>query len=356
MRHAVIMAGGAGVRLWPLSRKKHPKQLLRLFNGKSLLRQSYERVAALLPPEQIHVITGQSYLQIVADELPELPADNLIGEPEGRDTANAVGLSAAVLAERDPEAVVGMFTADHIITPLDSFCAAVDQAYHTAETHDDALVTMGIRPTRPDTNYGYVRRGEKYADGIYRVRKFTEKPNMAAAMKYVSGGEYYWNSGMFAWQASVILGELEKHLPQSYRAIREIASAWHGPLRDQKLNELYPGLMKISIDFAVMERAAKVFVVEMACHWVDVGSWPAIEAVIEADADGNVSACERAMHLGSRGNIVVSEGKHLIATIGVDDLVIVHSPDATLICKRRDAQSIKELVANLSKQYGDEYS
>ncbi len=356
MRHAVIMAGGAGVRLWPLSRKKHPKQLLRLFHGTSLLRQSFERVAALLPPEQIHVITGQSHLPFVAEELPELPADNLIGEPEGRDTANAVGLAAAVLAERDPEAVVGMFTADHIITPQDRFCSAVDQAYETAETHDDALVTMGIRPTRPDTNYGYVRRGEKYAEGIYRVRKFTEKPSMAAAIEYVSGGEYYWNSGMFAWQASVILGELEKQLPQSYRAIREIASAWQGASRDQKLRELYPGLKKISIDFAVMERAAKVFVVEMACDWVDVGSWPAIEAVIEADADGNVSACERVMHLGSRGNIVVSEGKHLITTIGVDDLVIVHSPDATLICKRSDSQSIKELVANVAKQYGEEYS
>ncbi len=355
MRHAVIMAGGAGVRLWPLSRRKYPKQLLKLFSGTSLLRQSYERIAALLPPEQIHVITGQSHLPIIAEELPELPAANLIGEPIGRDTANAVGLAAAVIAQSDPEAVIGMFTADHIITPMECFCSAVEQAYATAEENGNALVTMGIRPTRPDTNYGYVRRGERLGEGVYVVETFTEKPNMTDAMKYFSSGEYYWNSGMFAWRASTILAQIEKHMPQSYGPILEIATAWKSEERQQKLESLYPTLMKISIDFAVMEHADRVLVVEMGCHWVDVGSWPAIEGVIQPDADDNVSACERVMHLGSRGNLVVSEEKHLIATIGVDDLVIVHSRDATLICKRRDAQSIKELVNNVTQVYGEEY-
>ena len=226
MRHAVIMAGGAGVRLWPLSRKNRPKQILRLFSGTSLLRQSYERVAALMQPEQINVITNRSHLPIVSQELPELPSANVIGEPEGRDTANAVGLTAAILARRDPEAVIGIFTADHIITPMDRFCAAVETAYGTAEREEDALVTMGIRPTRADTNYGYVWRGRRVVEGVFEVKKFTEKPNVAKAMKYVASGEYYWNSGMFTWRASAILAQLKKHLPQSYDAIARIADAW----------------------------------------------------------------------------------------------------------------------------------
>lgn len=355
MRHAVIMAGGAGVRLWPLSRKKRPKQVLRLFSGTSLLRQSYERVAAMFKPEQISVITSQSHLPFVSSEIPELPAGNLIGEPAGRDTANTVGLAAAVLAQRDPDAVIGVFTADHIITPMDCFSSAVEQAYQVAEQHPDALVTMGIKPTRADTSYGYIWRGDRVAEGVFEVNKFTEKPTVAKAMKYLATGEYYWNSGMFAWRAQTILDQLKKHLPQSHEAICEIAAAWPTDERQRKLESLYPSLMKISIDFAVMERADRVLVVEMACQWVDVGSWPAIESVVPADGDGNVSACTEVIHLGSRGNIVVSEEKHLIATIGVDDLVIVHSPDVTLICTKRDAIGIKELVDNVRAKFGTDY-
>lgn len=355
MRHAVIMAGGVGVRLWPLSRKERPKQTLHLFEGKSLLRHSYDRVAALLPKEQIHVITNDAHLAIIRDELPELCEENLIGEPVGRDTANAVGLACAILHQKDPDAVIGIFTADHIISPVDVFCRDIERAFAAAEEHEDALLTLGIRPTRPDTGYGYIRRGERISDGVYTVAKFAEKPHMASAMKYVATGEYYWNSGMFAWRATTILDQIKKHIPQTYESVCEIASIANAKKRKAKLAELYPSLMRISIDFAVMERADRVLAVELGCHWVDVGSWPAIESIIEADVDGNVAACEHVMHLGSRGNIVVSEQKHLIATIGVDDLVIVHSPDATLICKRRDAQGIKELVSNIHEAYGDEY-
>jgi len=355
VRHAVIMAGGIGIRLWPLSRKQRPKQTLRLFEGKSLIRHSYERVAALLPPEQIHVITSDAHLAIIREELPELAEENLIGEPVGRDTANAVGLACAILHEKDPDAVIGIFTADHIISPVDAFCRDIDKAFAVAEEHDDALVTLGIRPTRPETGYGYIRRGDRVSDGVYAVAKFAEKPNLASAMKYVATGAYYWNSGMFAWRATTILDQIKKHIPQTYEAVCKIASISDLKARKAKLAELYPSLMRISIDFAVMERADRVLAVELGCHWVDVGSWPAIESIIESDADGNVDACEHVMHLGSRGNIVVSVEKHLIATIGVDDLVIVHSPDATLICKRRDAQGIKELVTDIHEKYGDQY-
>lgn len=355
MRHAVIMAGGAGERLWPLSRKDRPKQVLKLFGGVSLLRQSYERVASFLDAEQIHVITNQSHLPMVTAEIPELPAANLIGEPVGRDTASAVGLAAAVLAKRDPDAVMGVFTADHMITPLDCYQAAVQRAFDTAEAHPDALVTLGVRPTRPDSNYGYIWRGERLSDGVFRVKKFTEKPNAAKAMKYVASGEFYWNSGMFAWRTSTILGQLKEHLPATHQAVVEIADAWNTDRRAAALERIYPTLMKISIDFAVLERAEHVLTVELDCHWVDVGSWPALEWVIQGDADENVSTAAEATHLGSRGCIVVSEQKHLIATIGVTDLVIVHSPDATLICKKRDVKSIKELVDNIRTQFGEQY-
>ena len=355
MRHAVIMAGGAGVRLWPLSRRNRPKQTLRVFDGKSLLRQSYERIVGLFGPEQIYVITTEENMGTIAAEVPELPRDNLIGEPVGRDTANAVGLAAAVLHDRDPDAVIGIFTADHLISPTDAFQRAVQRAFEIAEQNSDALVTFGVRPTRADTNYGYIKRGKRMADGVYEVEKFTEKPSIASAAKYLSSGEYYWNSGIFAWRASTILRQLAKHLPQSHTAITEIASAWRTPDRQAKLSAVYPSLMRISIDFAVMERADRVIVVELNCHWVDIGSWPAMESVLQADADGNIAAAGHVIHLGSRGNIVVCVDDHLIATIGVDDLVIVHSPDATLICTKRDAQAIKELVDNVAKNHGDRY-
>lgn len=356
MRHAVIMAGGAGVRLWPLSRRNRPKQVLRLLGGESLLRQSYDRVIGLFEPEQIHIITNEAHLPFVAEVIPEIPESNLYGEPVGRDTANAVGLAAAVLHERDPQAVIGVFTADHVISPQDRFHDAVQRAFSTVEQHPDALVTFGVRPTRPDTNYGYVHRGGRLDEGVYEVEEFIEKPNFASAARYVSEGEYYWNSGMFCWKATTILDQLKKHLPQSHASLTEIAAAWQGGEREAKLRSIYPKLLRISIDFAVMERADHVLVVELKCQWVDVGSWPALESVLQSDGDGNVAACSHVVHLGSRGNIVVSEEPHLIATIGVDDLVIVHSPTATLICTRRDAQGIKELVDNIRQRFGEEFT
>ena len=355
MRHAVIMAGGAGTRLWPLSRAARPKQLLRLGGRKSLLRQAYERLAGLLPPESVYVITNRMHLGLIAEELEELPAANLFGEPEGRDTANAVGLAAAILQRRDPEAVMGIFTADHIITPAREFAASVGKAFEMAERHGDALVTMGIRPTGPETGFGYVKRGPSVAQGVFEVERFAEKPSLELAKSYLASGDYFWNSGMFTWRVDTILDQLEERLPESHRGLREIAAAWDTPQRDAKLEAVYPRLKKISIDFAVMEQAPRVLVVEMACQWTDVGSWTALEAVLDTDDEGNVVAAPRVVNLGSHGTIVVSQDDHLIATIGLDDLIVVRSPEATLICSKRDAQRLKELVANLREKYGEQY-
>lgn len=351
MHYALIMAGGAGSRLWPLSRRRRPKQWMRLFGGKTLLRQAFERATAVFPPDSIHIITGESLIDLTAEEIPEIPRQNLIGEPLGRDTVNAIGLGAAILAERDPDAVMTVLTGDHVITPIERFAASVQTAIKAVEAHPDALVTFGIRPTSPHTGYGYVARGERVAENVYKVREFAEKPNIALATKYVSSGQHYWNSGMFAWRAQTILDQIRRHLPNSHDALRDLGRAWGTPQRREKLGVLYPTLMKISVDFAILERAEDVLVVEMDCNWVDVGAWTALESLLDSDDLGNVAACRHAITLGSRGNILVSEDDHLIATIGVDDLVIVHSPDATLICTKRDAQGIKELVDKLRQEF-----
>lgn len=356
MRHAVIMAGGSGTRLWPLSRKRKPKQLLRLFGGQSLLRQSYERLATLLEPQSIYVITTADHLELIRRELPEIPESNLFGEPCGRDTANAVGMAAAILHQRDPDGVMGIFTADHVITPVDRFNRAVDSAFKRADENPDALITIGVVPTTPETGFGYVQRGEPLGDGLYRVDRFVEKPNLQIAERYLASGDYYWNSGMFAWRIGTILAEIEKHLPESYPPLMELGRAWGTDSWAERAAKLYPRLQKISVDFAIMEKAERVLVIEMNCHWRDVGSWNALAAVLSADAEGNVQTGKRVIHLGSKGTVVATEDdEHLIATIGVEELVIVHTADATLVCRKSEAQAIRELVATLQAESGDRH-
>jgi len=359
VEHAVIMAGGPGTRLWPLSRNNHPKFLLRLFEGRSLLRRAYERLAPRFPADRIHVITTAAHLPMVVRELPELPSENLIGEPCGRDTANAVGFAAALLERRDPCAVMGIFTADHIIKPIEKFTRAVDKAFRHVALHPESLVTFGIRPKTPHTGYGYVHRGDAVGDpgaeGVYRVRSFREKPDAATAARYLASGEYYWNSGMFVWRARPVLDELARNLPDSHASLIRIAEAWSDPAASHEVNTLYPTLRKISIDFAVMEKADHVAVVEMDCDWMDVGSWTSMREVVPADASGNVAAARQLLSLDAEGNIVVAEDDHLIALIGTKDLIVVRSGDATLICTKESAERLKELVGLLQERYGVKY-
>jgi len=355
MRHAVILAGGAGTRLWPLSRRSRPKQLLRLFEGRSLLRQSFERLAALLPAEQIHVITGGEFVPAMSQELPELPAENFIAEPCGRDTTNAVGLAAHLLAARDGDATMGVFTADHIITPTDAFCATVKTGYETAEQHPDALVTFGIKPRVPHTGYGYIQRGARLAAGVYEIEQFVEKPDLPTAERYLTSSEYYWNSGMFVWRVDTIIREIGKHQPVIDAGLREVVAAFGDPARADAVRERFASLPKVSIDFAIMERADRVITVEMVCEWLDVGSWTSLAEIIPPDADGHTKAATNVIALGGKHNIYVSESDHLIATIGVKDLVVVHSDDATIICRQQDAQRIKELVEKVRATHGERY-
>ncbi|NQU74798.1 MAG: NTP transferase domain-containing protein [Planctomycetes bacterium] len=352
MRYAVIMAGGAGERLWPLSRGKNPKQLLRLIMGKSLLELAVERLAGLFAPENILIITSANYADAVSAVITGIPRENIIGEPIGRDTANAICLGATLVAERDADATMAVFTADHIIRPKEVFAKSVKLACDTVEQRPEALATFGIVPTGPNTGLGYIHRGEKLHDSVYLVRGFREKPDHATARRYAEGGEYYWNSGMFVWKVQTILDALRLHLPDSANKLQVAPQA-----KDLAsfLANVYPTLKKISIDFAVMEKAKNVVVVELGCEWLDVGSWPSLAEVGEIDEDGNAVVAPKTALLDSERNVLVSEDDHLIAMVGMDDCIVVHSPDATLICHASESQRLKELLAIIREKYGDEH-
>jgi mannose-1-phosphate guanylyltransferase len=366
MQYGLIMAGGAGTRLWPLSRKGRPKQILPLINGRSLIQLSYERLRGVLPPERIFVCTNAEYAESVFANLPDLPRENLFGEPEGRDTANAVGLPAAVLLKRDPDAVIAVVTADHVIEPVSQFQDSLRQAFTVAEEQPNALVTFGIVPDFGNIGLGYIHRGELLHSGArdqaYKVLAFKEKPDQATADRYVESGRYYWNSGMFVWRADTVLRELSLHLPEAHRGLMKIADAWNTPQREQVLREIYPKLPRISIDYAVMEPAshgkgkAQVTTVEMPVEWLDVGSWPALADTLEIDEHDNAVDCQTCILIDADNNIIIShDPSHLIAAAGLSDHIIVHTPDVTLVCPKRDAQRVKELVMRAREQFGTRF-
>jgi len=362
MQYGVIMAGGAGTRLWPLSRGSMPKQLLPVVRGKSLLQLSYERLRGLLPPERIFVCTLGKHAEAVRDNLPELPKENLLGEPEGRDTANAVGFTAAVLHSKDKDAVMAVVTADHVIEPVAKFQSALNTAFELTDEHKNALVTFGIIASYGHTGLGYIHRGEALRDSAYKVMAFKEKPDKPTADRYVESGRYYWNSGMFVWRADTVLNELQQHLPESHKGLMQIATAWNTPQREQVLKDIYPKLPKISIDYAVMEPASQgkgkavVSVVEMPVQWLDVGSWPQLAETLETDEHNNASTSGRCVFVDSDDNIIVSDDpNHLTTLIGISDMIVVHTRDATLVCPKNESQRVKDLVAKVKEKYGEKF-
>jgi mannose-1-phosphate guanylyltransferase len=244
---------------------------------------------------------------------------------------------------------MAVFTADHIIRPQDAFAQAVGRACSAVENRPQSLATFGVRPTWPHTGLGYIHRGERVADSVYQVRAFREKPDHTTARRYVESGDYYWNSGMFVWKVETILAALERHLPASVALLREAAGAAD---LTSALAAAYPKLEKISVDFAIMEKAEDVIVVDLGCEWLDVGSWPALAGVSEIDEDGNAVVARRTALLDSERNVIVSDDDHLIAVLGMDDCIVVHSRDATLVCHSSESQRIKELVGLIREKYG----
>ncbi|HEY7153032.1 MAG TPA: mannose-1-phosphate guanylyltransferase, partial [Gemmataceae bacterium] len=353
MLHAMIMAGGGGTRFWPRSRQQRPKQFLALGGERTLLQQAMDRIEALLPADRTWVITGKAYRPETSRQLPQLPADHIVGEPCGRDTAPCIGLGAALIARRDPEAVMLVTPADHVIEPVREFERAAQAAVAMAEEHPSALVTFGIPPTFPSTGYGYIHRGaevgQRQGVSVFRVQRFEEKPATDRAERFLASGEYYWNSGIFVWQANTVLEELRRQQPKLHDAVRRIADGWDTPRRDAVLRQEFEALPKISIDYAVMERAAEVLVVKAPYRWDDVGSWLALERMNPQDAERNTVL---ATHCGvnTKQCVIVGDAGRLIATLGVENLLIVQDGDATLIADRRDEGAVKQLVELLKKK------
>lgn len=359
MQYVVIMAGGSGTRLWPLSRQGRPKQLLELFEGRSLLRLAYERLAGVVPSERILVCTGRAYASDVAAQLPELPAGNILGEPEGRDSLNAVAWSAAEIARRDPQGIVAMVTADQVITPVDEFQAALRVAFDVAETVPGALVTLGVIPTSPHTGYGYLHRADPVAGfpGVYRVAEFKEKPSLEVAQRYVDSGEYWWNAGMFVWRAQTLLDQLDQLLPETARCVREIAA------QPERLDELFPTLRKISVDYAVMEPAstgatgASVIGVPLNVEWRDVGGFVSLAELLSADESGN-ALDGVVVTLDSSGCVLVNAvgPGHVVSALGLSDTLVVATPTATLAARLSETERIKELVELVRTRVGAEFA
>jgi mannose-1-phosphate guanylyltransferase len=365
VRHAVIMAGGSGTRLWPLSRADRPKQLLDIVAGpagmRSLLAEAFDRVVTVVPPECVWVCTARRYADLVRAALPDLREDRLVLEPTPRDTANAVGLAAALVEEADPGAELAVVSADHVIRPVERFAEALGTAFRALATRPTTLVTLGIVPTAPATGFGYVQRGAPTeVPGVAEAASFREKPDRATAEGYLAAGDYLWNSGMFVWRARTLLDALVEHLPVTATALERVVATQPGPARDAVLDELFPTLPKISVDFAVLEPAAaapgRVLVADLDADWLDVGSWPALGQTLERDDEGNALS-GTAVVLDAAGNIVLSDDPdHLIALLGVRDSVVVHTRDVTMVCPLAESERVKALLATVEDRWGTRYS
>jgi mannose-1-phosphate guanylyltransferase len=348
--YALIMAGGSGTRLWPLSRSNRPKQLLNLVGGRTMLQQAYDRLLALVPPENILVATNREYAGEVRDQLPELPADNILGEPEGRGTASAIGLGGTLIAERDPGAIMIVVTADHVIARVGAFQAALRAA--TLVARGGYLVTLGIQPTFPSTGLGYIERADRLdaAEGLtaYRVARFVEKPDRERAEAFLEAGAYSWNSGMFIWPVELILDAFRRFMPDLSAGLEEIYRAVGTAGFTATVDRVWPTLPKQTIDYGVMEKADRVAVIPVDIGWSDVGSWPSVYDELAHDLDGN-AAVGRVVSIDTRGSLLYAP-ERLVAAIGLEDMIVVATDDVVLICPMSRAQEVRDLVAKLKEQ------
>lgn len=352
MRYAMIMAGGAGTRLWPMSRRAKPKQLLPFIHGRSLLQIAAERLEGLVPIERRLLCTGEAFRSAIREAMPAFTDEQILGEPMGRDTVNAVGLTAAVLHARDANAVFAVLTADHLIEPQDEFQRCVDIGFRLVEADPSRFVTFSITPTHPATGYGYVERGEPIAgfDGAYRAGRFAEKPDAETARGFLDSGRFNWNSGMFVFSAAKFMEAMKRWLPRNHAGLAAVGEAWGTPARVAVLQSTYPNLDKISVDYGMMEPASRepdfvtVCTVPMRVSWMDVGSWPSYGETLDADEHGNRTNAN-AVHLDSRNILTVADDpSHTFATIGCENLIIVRTKDATLVCRADQDQRVKDMA------------
>ena len=358
MLYAVIMAGGVGTRFWPASRSLLPKQLLDLVGGQSMIQATVARLRQLVPSERVLIVTNVRLVDAIANQLPELSETSVLAEPCKRDTAPCIGLAAIHISSCDEDAIMVVMPSDHVIHTDDQFRQAISGAVELVRQRPGRLVTFGIRPTYAAESFGYIERGEALSDaatdGTYVVRRFREKPDADVARRYLESGDYYWNSGIFVWRAGAILDELRRHEPEMYEHLVSIAEAAGSAHYQQVLEREFAAIDGKSIDYAVMEHAEEVVVVEAPFQWDDVGSWQSIARLRGTDQYGNTVVGN---HLGVRtsGTIIRTGEDHLVVTLGLQDCIVVHTEDATLVASKHDEESVRQVVKQLAEQGWDEY-
>jgi len=351
--YAVIMAGGGGTRLWPLSRKSKPKQMLSLFGEASLFQTAVRRLEGVFPPERILVVTVREQAPDLQSQAPQIPAQNYLIEPLPRGTASVVGLAAVALQNRDPQAVMAILTSDHYIGNEDRFRHLLSTAELVAR--DDFLVTLGIEPTFAATGYGYIHKGQPLDSyngmDVFRVARFTEKPDEETARRFLESGEHSWNSGMFVWQVNSILAEFERQMPSLFVSLQEIASAWGSASQRDVIQRVWPELKSETIDYGIMEGARRVAVIPASgLEWSDVGSWDSLFDLLEGDEQGNIVMGGSHIGLDTQDTLVyVEEEPRLIVTIGVQELVVVATGDVLLVCHKDQAQRVRQVVNHLKE-------
>ncbi|MEO2046445.1 MAG: mannose-1-phosphate guanylyltransferase [Pirellulales bacterium] len=379
MLHAIIMAGGTGTRFWPASRIDAPKQLLSLVDDGTMIRQTVDRLSNLVTPERTLVVTNQRLTHPIAKQLPELPASSILGEPCKRDTAPCIGLAALLVSRDDVDATLVVMPADHVIRNADQFQASVRHGTRLVNDNSQKnstsgrIVTFGIRPSYAAEIFGYIQRGspleiagdqssestisstpDRSNFPTYQVKQFREKPNTATATDYLASGDYYWNSGIFIWKAQTILEALAKWQPQMLSHLRAIVDAWDTDRQQSVLEREFSAIDAISIDYAVMEHATDVVVIEAPFDWDDLGGWQSLARLLGSDSQGNTLVGKQ-LTMNCSNTIVRSTEDHLVVSLGMSDCIIVHTPDATLVANRHDEESIRAVVKELQSRGWNEY-
>lgn len=349
--YALIMAGGHGTRFWPLSREMTPKQMLKIAGSNTMIQDTVERILPLVPPNHLYIATSEKHTAEIEAQLKEISKIksniNFIAEPMGKNTAPAIAVAATYINEIDPESIMVVLPSDHVIQKKTEFLELLKQAEKLAAR--GCLVTFGIKPIRPETGYGYIKAGKKFFEG-FKVDKFTEKPDLKTAQKYLTHPKYFWNGGIFVWQTKTILQEIRKYLPSLYEKLNLLKSASN---QEKALKNFYLEVASISIDYGIMEHTNKAVVIPADINWNDVGSWAALDEVIEKDANGNIVA-GNVIDINSQNSIIYG-GKELVATIGLNNMVVVSTDDAILICPKNKSQEVKNVVDKIKEKGSEEY-
>jgi mannose-1-phosphate guanylyltransferase len=354
--YVAIMAGGIGSRFWPVSRTGYPKQFLDILNtGKTFIQQTFERFLKFVPLQNIYIVTADEYVGITKEQLPQLPPENIVSEPFRKNTAPCIAYISFKLQQRDPEATLVVAPADHLIVEEEKFAAVCQEALSYARRLD-ALLTLGIKPTHPNTGYGYIQHeSDEIAPQLYKVKTFTEKPNKELAQTFLASGDFLWNSGIFAWKASTCIEAFQVHLPEMYELFAAEQDKFNTPEERAAIETIYPQCTNISIDFGVMEKADNVYVIPASFGWSDLGTWCSAWENMERDYFDNAVSGERVIVFDTSKSIIHAHNGKLMVLQGLEDYIVVDTKDALLICQKEKEQQIKEYVAEVKRNMGDKY-